>query len=250
MLILDAITRKLQVVLGGPRTTNDCPWTVSYADITTTTTVLGSNNGVTNGTGSVDIVAAPAVSTQRRIDTITVYNADTVSTTVSIIYNDNGTTRVVWKASLDVGDTLQYESGGFFVTDSNGKIKQTGIRGVQGFQGVQGSGFQGNQGFQGTNPGVQGPIGPQGLVGIQGWQGFIGVQGNQGNQGWQGLIGPQGNQGNQGRQGWQGFQGLAGTQGAQGNQGWQGWQGTVILYGTSGPPGPQAEGTLYFRYIA
>ena len=136
MILLDTTTRKLQVVLSAAKTTNDCPWVTAYVDITTTAAGIGaSSNGVSNGLTSVDIVGVPGGSTTRKILEISLYNADTVLITLTINYNDNGTTRVLWYGSLNVGDTLHYcDEQGFYVMDSGGNRKS--ITGSASFSGL------------------------------------------------------------------------------------------------------------------
>ena len=97
----------------------------SYVDVTTTTYTPGSNNTATNNTTAVTAVAAPASSTERQIKLMTVYNADTVAATLTLRYNDNGTTRILTNTTLNPGDSLIYTDGeGFRVIDTNGNIKQ------------------------------------------------------------------------------------------------------------------------------
>lgn len=127
MIILDAITRKLQVLLNGAATTTELPLLASWVDVTTTTYVPGSNNDITTGATAVDLVAAPSASTYRQVKLLTVFNADTVSAVVTLRYNDNGTTRILVKTTLAVGDTLVYTDGeGFRVITLNGAIKSSG----------------------------------------------------------------------------------------------------------------------------
>jgi hypothetical protein len=125
MIILDATTRSLEVVLGGAITTNQLPIVSSYVDNTTTAYTPASSNTATNNTTAVTAVAAPGASTQRQVKLLTVNNADTASATVTVRYNDNSTTRVLFKAALAVGDNLIYTDGeGFRVVDSSGNTKQ------------------------------------------------------------------------------------------------------------------------------
>lgn len=124
MLLLTATTSSIEVVLGGAITTSQLSWTASFADITTTTFTPGSANGATNSTTAVTMVAAPAASTQRQVKLLTIYNGDTVSETVTVQYNANGTLRPIVKAILPVGYSLLYTDGhGFVVTDVNGAIQ-------------------------------------------------------------------------------------------------------------------------------
>jgi hypothetical protein len=124
MIVLDTTTRKLQLKLAGAKATNDCPSVATYVDVATSTYAPGSNNAVTNGVTAVDIVAAPAVSTQRQVKLLSVQNEDTAEITLSVIYNDNGTQRTMWKGLMSVGDNLLYTDGhGFNLYDSAGQLK-------------------------------------------------------------------------------------------------------------------------------
>lgn len=112
-MILDATTKSIELDLGEAHTTNAIPITVDYVDLTTTTTTPGCSDTASNGTTAVTIVSAPAASTQRKVNYISVYNADTVSHNVTIQLNNNSTLRSIIVVSLGSGQTLQY-------TDING----------------------------------------------------------------------------------------------------------------------------------
>lgn len=111
MIRLDTTTRKLQVLLGGAITTNQLPVVVSYSDHTTTAYSGATQAATTNSTTPVDICDAPAASTVRDIDYINVRNDDTVSATVTIRYNDNGTIYKLVATSLTPGYSLVYTHG-------------------------------------------------------------------------------------------------------------------------------------------
>jgi hypothetical protein len=129
-IVLDATTKSLEIVLAGAITTNQLPFSAYYADKTATTFTAGSNDGATNNTTAVTVVAAPAASTQRLISNVTIYNADTAQATVTVQLNNNATTRILHKVTLDAGDQLVYEtSAGWQVLDSSGKLKSTGSGG-------------------------------------------------------------------------------------------------------------------------
>ena len=115
-MFLDATTRKLQVVLDAAMTTNNCPVAADWVDFTATTTTLGNTPSNTNGTTPVDFVAAPGASTQRKINGISVYNADTVAVTVTVRFNDNGTPYTIVKVLLAVGYTLTYTDAAGWAT--------------------------------------------------------------------------------------------------------------------------------------
>lgn len=111
MIILDTTTRKLQLLLSGVVTTTELPWTAHYVDVTIATGALSDvlcANGTTNGVTAVDMVAAPASGVRREIKELTVCNEDTVAATVTIRYNDNGTTRRICKVTLAADDNLEY----------------------------------------------------------------------------------------------------------------------------------------------
>lgn len=112
MIRLTNTTQKLLAVLAGTVATNQLSVNVSYSDKTSTTYDGGVQNTVTNSTTPADICAAPAASTIRDIDYISVYNADTVSATVSIIFDDNGTDYTLIKQALQPSEQMTYVHGG------------------------------------------------------------------------------------------------------------------------------------------
>lgn len=125
-MIFDAITRKLQAVMSSAVTTTNPTVTCTWADNTSTATTPGCTVSNLNGTTAVDIIAAPAVSTQRQTLTINIYNKDTVSQIITVRYNDNGTNYEVQKVTLGVGETLVYTAAqGWFSLDSSGNMKQS-----------------------------------------------------------------------------------------------------------------------------
>ena len=130
MILLDSTLRKLQVVLAAAKATNDCSWISAYGDVTNVASSVpvasngNSSNGTTNGTTAVDVVVAPGSSQTRRLLDFKLVNTDTSPITVTLNYNDNGTSRALWTGALNVGDTLQYNvNKDFTVTDSNGNTK-------------------------------------------------------------------------------------------------------------------------------
>lgn len=131
MIILDATTKAVEVALGSAITTNQLHWTSSYVDITASTFSALASDGVTNNATRVVAVPAPSASVSRQVKFISVYNADTASATVSIYLNNNATTRILFKAVLNVGEELSYLDGiGWKVTDNNGAEKFTNSNGL------------------------------------------------------------------------------------------------------------------------
>ncbi|MDD5688486.1 MAG: hypothetical protein PHE88_11725 [Elusimicrobia bacterium] len=207
-MILDTTTRKLQVALNTTLTTANMPVVVDWIDNTSTTFYPGVTPSNTNGTTLVDILAAPAASTQRKVNGITIHNLDTAVKTVLVYLNDNGTSYQLVDAILQVSDTLGYtDSKGWYVMDSSGAIKgvgPTGATGANGANGVPGNiGMPGLDGDNGEDsfhiPGATGATGPQGLIGPQGIPGIAldGVDGEEAMP----IPGPQGPTGSTGAAG-------------------------------------------------
>ena len=121
MIILTSTTDNLQVVLGQTVGANQMQCYASFRDIASTTVTPGSRVVVTNNVTAVNVVEAPSASTQRVIDFITIYNSDTDQNDVTIRFNDNGTTYILFKTRLAVGDKIEYHEGkGFKVINSAG----------------------------------------------------------------------------------------------------------------------------------
>lgn len=124
MIRLDTTTRKLQAVLAGAITTNQLPCTVSYSDKTSTDYVGATQLTNTNSTTAVDICNAPAASTIRDIDYLSIRNRDTATATVTVMIDDSATDYEIVKATLAVGDQLIYTHGtGWQVIASDGTVK-------------------------------------------------------------------------------------------------------------------------------
>jgi len=123
-MILDSVSKYLIVDLDSAKTTTDMPWVIDYVDMTTTTLVCGSVDGVTNGVTATTILAAPAASTQRKVNRISITNVDTASKGVSVGLVNVATARPLVGATLQVNDTLQYtDTDGWSVIDGNGNTK-------------------------------------------------------------------------------------------------------------------------------
>lgn len=203
MLILSNTTDKIQVVLAASVATNQPQCVASWRDITATPTyVAGRSVANTNGTTDVDLVASPAASTQRLVDFISVYNADTASVTVTVKYDANGTDRTLYRGVLATGETLTYQDdSGWSKLNANGDLLLVGATGATGPAGPQGdagptgaTGAEGPAGATGAT-GATGPAGPTGATGPQGPAGDTGPAGATGPAGPQGPQGPQGDPG-------------------------------------------------------
>lgn len=133
MIVLTETTDNLQVVLGGAVTTNQLQCVSSWRDITTTAYTPGRTVVSSNNTTDVNIVAAPASSTQRVVDLLSVYNADTADATVTIKLDANGTEYILWKDVLSPGNTVRFiEGAGFNVYRTYQSIKSFTVHGDAG----------------------------------------------------------------------------------------------------------------------
>jgi hypothetical protein len=124
MIVLSESTDKIQVVLGGSVTANQLQCMSSWRDVTTTTYVPGRTLVNTNNTTDVDIVGSPGASTQRVVDFLSVYNADTANATITIKLDANGTEYILWKGTIATGESVQYtDDSGFVSNDVYGRLK-------------------------------------------------------------------------------------------------------------------------------
>lgn len=127
MLVLTETTDNIQAVMGGAATTNKLEFVSCWRDITTTAYTPGRTVDDSDGTNDVNIVPAPAASTQRVVDYISIHNKDTVNTLVTIKFDANGTEYILWKGNLLPLETLTYCDG------KGWEIQSTGYKEIQVF---------------------------------------------------------------------------------------------------------------------
>ncbi len=126
MIILTQTTDTVQVLLGSSITTNELTCFSSYRDTNASTFSPGRRPVLTSGTTPVDVVQSPTASTNRVVDYLSVYNADTVNATVTVRFNDNGTHYVLCRVILAPTEKLEYAEGaGFRVLASTGAVKNS-----------------------------------------------------------------------------------------------------------------------------
>jgi len=119
MIVLSQTTDKIQVVLAGAVVTNQPQCIASWRDITLIPSYVAGRSIVnTNGATDVDFVASPALSTQRLVDLISVYNRDTAAVTVTLKLAAAGTPYILWSGSIPPGHRLEYTSEAGFRTSS------------------------------------------------------------------------------------------------------------------------------------
>lgn len=116
-MILSKTTDLLTINLGASKTTNelDC-YVITNVNGITSTSVFH-----TSGSNAVNLVLASTVNNKlSELVFLNVFNADTVTTTISIKLN---TTYIVKKFEMLVGDSLTYSNGVFQMYDSKGLKK-------------------------------------------------------------------------------------------------------------------------------
>jgi hypothetical protein len=103
-------TDTLQIKLGAAMTANNMDIAVSYRDITSDTfsheRMLSNSNGLTD----VDILTAPSLGHQYIIDTISIYNKDTVLHNVTIKYDVSTVEKIIYKGDITSGGLLYYNN--------------------------------------------------------------------------------------------------------------------------------------------
>lgn len=116
-------TQKVQVILAGAITTSQLAVAASWVDMPDDCTASAPDNIEinTNSTTAVDVVAAPAAGYKRQIKEFSVYNADTVSATITVRVDTSGTPRIRTKITLATGERLEYvDTVGWRVLSANG----------------------------------------------------------------------------------------------------------------------------------
>ncbi len=111
MILLDATDKLLEISLAGAHATTAPVFSSSYVDINQTTSAvsaMSSLDGVANGATSVTVVGVPGATTTRKVEFLSVSNVDTAAVVLTVNLDHGGTDRIIWKGTLDVGDTLYY----------------------------------------------------------------------------------------------------------------------------------------------
>lgn len=124
MLILDSTSKRVRVTLNGAHTTTALRCVASWRDVTASAFTPGSSLTSTNGTTPVEVVPAPAASTQRVVDYVSVFNTDTTAKVVTLSVFDGTTDFVLYRVSLGVDERLEYVEGqGISTYNTAGALK-------------------------------------------------------------------------------------------------------------------------------
>lgn len=138
-MLLDTTTRKIQIVLSSSVVANQLTICVSYVDMTASATIPAAAVATSNNTTPVDIVGAPAASTQRKVSSVAIYNADTVAATVTVRYNDNATLYTIINITIPSGYTLQFaDPAGWTMISADGIVQVAGPKGANGIAATAG----------------------------------------------------------------------------------------------------------------
>lgn len=129
MIKLDTTAKSLEVKLDAAAATTELPIYTSYSDVDQTTFQLvnaSSSDAITTGATGKTAVDAPDSGETRKIDLVTVYNADTAARVVTVQVNNNSTIRILIQETLQPGETLQYADGeGWSVPNKKKQILST-----------------------------------------------------------------------------------------------------------------------------
>ncbi len=126
MILLKATTETLAITTSSIA---DIDYSISYADITTTTFLPSTNEGKIVITATTTVLTAPAASTQRQIKLISITNRHASTTNViQIMKVISGTQYYLTPAAtLLAGETMQYIDGqGWLYYTSKGSLKVDG----------------------------------------------------------------------------------------------------------------------------
>lgn len=124
MITLAATTDNLQIKLDGAVDVSQMQCFATWRDITTLAFTPGRLGSVSNNTTDVNIVVAPAASTQRLVDYLSIYNPDTSQHELTVKLDLNGTETIIFKSLLQTGERVEFtEKEGFRLYTINGQLK-------------------------------------------------------------------------------------------------------------------------------
>jgi hypothetical protein len=126
MILLSTATELLQVVTGSSVSSINVQ--SSYVDLSNVGTVQTPhdlNTLITTAT-TTTIVGSPAVSTQRAVKNLCIYNSSGSSCAVTIQHYDGTTTVAIFSYVMLAGESVYWSEGrGFYILDTHGNLKVT-----------------------------------------------------------------------------------------------------------------------------
>ena len=113
ILVLDSTTQSIRAKFSTAISTSQIDFTVHYADVETTTSILTEGSNLKNTSGeSVDtffsVLSAPSSGYKRVVRNITIYNGDTVSHDVSLSIYNSTSDFVFSKITLGAGESWDF----------------------------------------------------------------------------------------------------------------------------------------------
>ena len=125
MIILNSASESIRIITGNPVATNNIPAYASFRQTTNTTFTPKSSavdvDGVSaSGTTLVNGVDGYSIG----VDYISIYNADTSTAYLNIVYNKNATDYTLWIGYVYTGERVEYNKKGFVLKDARGIEKQ------------------------------------------------------------------------------------------------------------------------------
>lgn len=114
-MILDTIHKFIEVTVDAMATDEEGHIVVEYADLSTAFAPK-SVDTITNGTTPVVVVGSPKKNVQRKVEEISIFNADSVEHDYVVRYVNGVTKRTLWVETLQPTETLLYnKTKGWFV---------------------------------------------------------------------------------------------------------------------------------------
>ena len=98
-------------------------YSVTYADLPASDVTPGSNQGTIASATTTTILSAPGASTTRKVQSLSLYNADTVSNTLILKKNISGTETILGRVILGALEQARIIDGVLSIYDSTGRQK-------------------------------------------------------------------------------------------------------------------------------
>lgn len=131
MLVISEVGGSIQVVLGTSVTTNELECYSSWRH-RTASLPEGRDSGdtalYTRGTDPINIVPGPDKNSQRLVDFLSIYNADTVDHTVMVYRNSRDNLFTLWKGDLAPEEAMYYIDGYGFTSNTTSPLFLRSVR--------------------------------------------------------------------------------------------------------------------------
>ena len=146
MIRLDATNKSIIVYSDVAATTTEPVFVSSWDDVAVPNQFApGCNDGATNGSTQITMVASPAASMYRNIKYMSVANVDTAIHVITIALLNGATNRILVSVTLGIGEELIFNDGsGWAVLNNVGQLKVTGTTGANLKVGSVGFGLDNN----------------------------------------------------------------------------------------------------------